>query len=52
MMVFLMKGPLKQDMSERDSKASNESFENFKELVTRFPRANTRLMPEIVWHIC
>lgn len=24
-------------MSERDSKASRESFENFKELVTRFP---------------
>lgn len=37
MMGFLMKGPLKQDMSERDSKASRESFENFKELVTRFP---------------
>lgn len=39
MMAFLMKGPLKQDMSERDSKASNESFENFKELVTRFPES-------------
>ena len=34
-----MKGPLKQDMSERDSKASRESFENFKELVTRFPES-------------
>jgi len=39
MMSFLMKGPLKQDMSERDSKASRESFENFKELVTRFPES-------------
>ena len=39
MMGFLMKGPLKQDMSERDSKASRESFENFKELVTRFPES-------------
>lgn len=37
MMGFLLRGPLKQDMSERDSKASRESFENFKELVTRFP---------------
>lgn len=39
MMGFLMKGPLKQDMSERDSKASRESFENFKELATRFPES-------------
>ncbi len=39
MMGFLMKGPLRQDMSERDSKASQESFENFKELVTRFPES-------------
>ncbi len=39
MMSFLMRGPLKQDMSERDSKASRESFENFKELVTRFPES-------------
>lgn len=31
-------GPLiKQDMSERDAKASRESFENFKILVTRYP---------------
>lgn len=37
MLGFLMHGILKQDMSERDSKASRESFENFKELVTRFP---------------
>ncbi|MBS0485146.1 MAG: outer membrane protein assembly factor BamD [Proteobacteria bacterium] len=37
MMGALMRGPLKQDMSERDSKASYESFENFKELVSRFP---------------
>lgn len=39
MMGHLMKGPLKQDMSERDSKASRESFENFKELVTRYPES-------------
>lgn len=39
MMGFLMKGPLKQDMSERDPKASYESFEIFKELVTRFPES-------------
>lgn len=39
MMGFLMKGPLRQDMSERDSKASRESFENFKELVARFPES-------------
>lgn len=30
---------INQDMSERDSKASRESFENFKELVSRFPRS-------------
>lgn len=40
MMGFLMKGPLRQDMSERDSKASRESFENFQEeLVARFPES-------------
>ena len=39
MMGFLMKGPLRQDMSERDQKASYESFEIFKELVTRFPES-------------
>lgn len=39
MISFLMKGPLKQDMSERDPKASYESFEIFKELVTRFPES-------------
>lgn len=39
MMGFLMKGPLKQDMSERDPKASYESFEIFKELATRFPES-------------
>ena len=37
LMGFLMKGPLRQDMSERDSKMSKESFENFKELITRYP---------------
>jgi outer membrane protein assembly factor BamD len=30
---------LNQDMSERDPKASRESFEKFKELVTRFPKS-------------
>jgi outer membrane protein assembly factor BamD len=30
---------LNQDMSERDPKASHESFENFKELVSRFPKS-------------
>jgi outer membrane protein assembly factor BamD len=30
---------LNQDMSERDPKASRESFDNFKELVTRFPKS-------------
>lgn len=30
---------LNQDMSERDPKASHESFESFKELVTRFPKS-------------
>jgi outer membrane protein assembly factor BamD len=30
---------INQDMSERDSKASRESFEIFKELVTRFPKS-------------
>lgn len=36
-MSFMMQGVLKQDMSERDSKASRESFEHFRTLVTRFP---------------
>lgn len=30
---------IKQDMSERDSKAARESFDNFKELATRFPKS-------------
>ncbi|SOD42260.1 outer membrane protein assembly factor BamD [Nitrosovibrio sp. Nv4] len=30
---------LGQDMSERDPKASRESFENFRELVSRFPKS-------------
>ena len=34
---FLMVGMLQQDMSERDPKASRESFENFRALVSRFP---------------
>lgn len=36
-MNFMMRGFLKQDMSERDSKASRESFDNFRELARRFP---------------
>lgn len=35
----LMQGILKQDMSERDSKASRDSFESFKELIKRFPHS-------------
>lgn len=36
-MSFMMQGVLEQDMSERDSKASRESFEDLRALVTRFP---------------
>lgn len=43
-MSFIMRGFLRQDMSERDSKASRESFENFKELVTRYP--NSKYAPD------
>jgi len=36
-------GPLtalaKQDLADRDAKAARESFENFKELITRFPES-------------
>jgi outer membrane protein assembly factor BamD len=35
-----------QDMSERDPKASRESFENFKALVTRFP--NSKYSPDAI----
>ena len=35
---------INQDMSERDAKASRESFENFKQLVTRFP--NSKYTPD------
>lgn len=35
----LVQGILKQDMSERDSKASRESFESFRELINRFPHS-------------
>lgn len=38
-MSFMMRGILRQDMSERDSKAARESFDNFRELVTRFPNS-------------
>lgn len=34
----------RQDLSERDQKAAKESFESFKELVTRFP--NSRYTPD------
>ena len=34
---YVMKHWIEQNMSERDPKASNESFQSFKELVTRFP---------------
>ncbi len=37
LMGMIMEMISQQDMSERDPKASRESFENFKELVTRFP---------------
>jgi outer membrane protein assembly factor BamD len=33
----LFGGLAKQDLSERDQKAAKESFESFKELITRFP---------------
>lgn len=36
----------KQDMSERDPKASREAFETFKELVTRFP--DSKYSPDAV----
>ena len=29
----------RQDLSERDQKAAKESFESFRELVTRFPES-------------
>ena len=34
---YVMKNWIEQNMSERDPKASNESFQSFKELVARFP---------------
>lgn len=38
-MGYISSKIINQDMSERDSKASRESFEIFKELVTRFPKS-------------
>jgi outer membrane protein assembly factor BamD len=35
----LFSGVTRQDLSERDQKAAKESFESFKELVTRFPES-------------
>ena len=34
---YVMKHWINQNMSERDPEASNESFQSFKELITRFP---------------
>jgi len=34
---YVMKHWIDQNMSERDPEASNESFQSFKELITRFP---------------
>lgn len=39
---YVMKYWIDQKMSERDPKASRESFESFKELVTRFPDSKYR----------
>ncbi len=39
---YIMKNWLGQQMSERDPKASRESFESFKDLVTRFPNSRYR----------
>ena len=39
---YVMKNWLGQQMSERDPKASNESFQSFKDLVTRFPDSDYR----------
>lgn len=39
---YVMKNFLDQKMSERDPKASRESFESFKELITRYPDSKYR----------
>ena len=39
---YVMKRYLNQKMSERDPKASRESFESFKELITRYPDSKYR----------
>ena len=39
---YVMKRYLDQKMSERDPKASRESFESFKELITRYPDSKYR----------
>ena len=40
----LFGGVIRQDLAERDQKAAKESFESFKELVTRFP--DSRYAPD------
>ena len=40
----LFSGLTRQDLAERDQKASKDSFESFKELITRFP--DSRYAPE------
>jgi outer membrane protein assembly factor BamD len=39
---YIMKYWIDQKMSERDPKASRESFESFKELITRYPESKYR----------
>jgi len=39
---YVMKHWINQNMSERDPEASNESFQSFKELITRFPDSQYR----------
>ena len=43
---YIMKNWIDQKMSERDPKSSRESFETFKELITRFP--DSRYRPDAI----